>query len=253
MPEDNVPPVPETQNPEAEEVNEEITEEVSPQEEVAETPEEKSEEAKAIKRMQRRIDKITAKSHRTQAENDELVQRLAKYESSLQSKDEYSDDDIEAAVNAKATALAREMAKDMSEQTIVDRKIESVLKSGKSLEKFDDACNAVNKELPFYTKTNKPTEFLSSVLEFKAPERLLHHIGSNEELLEELSELNKTQRVIRLAEIHRDLIDKSKPKQSTAPKPLEPVRATGSADKALSELGLDDFMKRRREQISHRN
>jgi hypothetical protein len=56
----------------------------------------------------------------------------------------------------------------------------------------------------------------------------------------------------RLATIERELGDKSKPKTSNAPKPLEPVKATSSDSDLGPGLSDAEWLKRREAQLKER-
>lgn len=215
--ETQVPPAAETLNPAAETEPEVVTPEV------AKPETEESEDSKALKRMQRRIDKRTADVYRERAQNEQLAQRLAELERRLQPTEPQAPD-LEKVVQTKAQTLAQEIAQ---QQKVTDS-IGAVLKAGKTLDNFDTACNAVAEEIPFYVN-GRPSAFLSSVLEFDQPAQLLHHLGTHPDLAAELADLSPTRQVLKLGAIERELADKAKPKSSTAPKPLEPVRGSGGS------------------------
>lgn len=245
--ETQVSPVEETQIQSTEPTNE--TPEVVTPEVVAETPEPtESEESKALKRMQRRIDKRTADVYRERAEKDQLAQRIAELERrqpTEQTQDPQAD--IRKVVETQAQSLAKEIV----QQQRVAEHIGDILKAGKAIPEFDAACNALNEELPFYERNGRPTEFLSAVMEFDHPAKLLAHLGSNPDLAAELADLTPTRRVLRLASIEREMTDAAKPRASAAPKPLEPVRGQGGS-KEPSEMSDAEFAAWRRRQIAQR-
>jgi hypothetical protein len=247
--ENQVSPDAETLNPAAEDITNETPEVVTPEVDAKPEPTE-SEESKALKRMQRRIDKRTADVYRERAQNETLAQRIAQLEQRLQPADSQTppnSDDLERVVLTKAQSIAQEIA----QQQQITRNVQSVLSAGKDLPAFDAACNAVNEELPFYDRSNRPTPFLAAVLEFDRPAQLLHYLGTNPDLAAELADLNPTRLVRRLDAIEREMSDKGKPKTSAAPKPLEPVKAQGSS-KEPSEMSDKEFAAWRRRQISQR-
>lgn len=228
----------------------EITPGVVTPEVVAEPKEPESEESKALKRMQRRIDKRTADVYRERAEKDQLAHRIAQLEQRLQPEDgqtQPSGADLERVVQSQAQTLAQEIAR----QQDVSRSVASVLKAGRELPNFDAACNVVNEELPFYDRAGKPTPFLSAVLEFDQPAQLLSHLGSNPDLAAELADLTPTRLVRRLDAIEREMADKAKPKTSQAPKPLDPVRGQGGS-KEPSAMTDREFAAWRKAQIAQR-
>lgn len=247
--ENQVSPDADTQNP-APELTNEIPEVVTPEvdtdkQQPSETPEDEA--AKALKRMQRRIDKRTADVYRERAEKEQLAQRLAELERrqvTPQGEEQQTAVD-ENVIQTKALTLAQEIAQQQRFQASVN----DVLKAGKALEKFDEACNTLNEELPFYERTGKPTPFLAAVLEFDAPAQLLHHLGTNPDLAAELADLTPTRLVRRLDAIERELTEKAKPKTSSAPKPLTPLRGSASGSDLSDELSADEWRERRNRQL----
>lgn len=245
-----VSPAEETQIPTAETTTEPAAVDAPKVE--AEQPQEpdESEDSKAVKRMQRRIDKRTADLYRERAEKDQLAQRLAQLEARLQP--EQGNDAPDSVPRAEVLTKAQEIAQEIAQQDRIKESVGKVLSDGKGLRGFDAACNAVNEELPFYDDRGKPTPFLASVLEFDAPAQLLHHLGTHPDLAAELADLSPIKRIRRLDAIERELTAKpAPPKTSSAPKPLEPVKASaGSKDPA--DMTDKEFAAWRRSQIAQR-
>jgi len=241
-------PVAEAQNTATELLTNEEAEVVTPQvdeQQPSETPEDEA--TKALKRMQRRIDKRTADVYRERAEKEQLAQRVAELERRQQAP---QGEEQPLAVDDKAIeAMALTRAKEIAQQQRFQETVQGVLKAGKALPEFDKACNTLNEELPFYERNGKPTAFLAAVLDFDAPAKLLHHLGTNPDLAAELADLTPTRLVRRLDAIEQELNDKAKPKTSGAPKPLEPVRPAGAANDLSDDLSADEWMKRRRQQL----
>jgi hypothetical protein len=246
--EPQVSPGEETLNP-APELANETPEVAAPEVEAEQQEAPEDEAAKALKRMQRRIDKRTADVYRERAEKEHLAQRLAELER-RQAKPETDDAPIadENVIERKALTLAQEI----TQKQEFEKTVKGVLSAGKALPKFDEACNTLNEELPFYERNGKPTPFLAAVLDFDAPAQLLHHLGSNPDLAAELADLTPTRLVRRLDAIERELTDKAKPKTSAAPKPLEPVKATASETGLHSGLSDAEWIRRREAEIRSR-
>jgi hypothetical protein len=250
--ENQVSPDADTQNP-APELTNETPDVVNPdvedeQQQPSETPEEEA--TKALKRMQRRIDKRTADVYRERAEKEQLAQRVAELER-RQAKPQDDEPKHEADANViqtKALTLAQEIA----QQQKFQENVTTVLKAGKALPKFDEACNTLNEELPFYERSGKPTPFLAAVLDFDAPAQLLHHLGTNPDLAAELADLTPTRLVRRLDAIERELTEKAKPKTSSAPKPLTAVRGSASTSDLSDDLSPDEWRARREKQLMRR-
>jgi hypothetical protein len=246
--ENTVSPDADTLNP-APELTSETPEVVTPEVETDEqqTSEDADEAAKALKRMQRRIDKRTADVYRERAEKELLARRIEELERKQAKPEDGDQPPSEKDIESKALTLAQQIA----QQQEFAKTVQSVVKAGSALPKFTEACNTLNEELPFYDNKGKPTPFLTAVIEFDAPEKLLHHLGTNPDLAAELADLTPTRLVRRLDAIERELTEKAKPKTSNAPKPLEPVRAQGGT-KDPSEMSDTEFAAWRKAQIAQR-
>lgn len=246
-----VPPVAETQNPATEPT--ETPEVVTPETETQTEQEPKAEDAdRTVKRLERRIDRLTAARYQTAAEAaqarkeaEELKARLAQYEQ--------QEPQQETLTPEKVLPIARQMAEYLRTQERVQDRVQQVMKAGKALDGFDAACNAVNEELPFYSQNGAPTPFLGVVMECESPAVVLHHLGRNPDLAEELARLTPTQQARRLDRLEAELNRKPEPKASNAPKPIEPLRGTGGgANKDPAQMSDAEFAKWRRAQIAQR-
>lgn len=211
-----------------------------------------SEEAKSLKRMERRIARLTAaryeaaaQAKQAQAEAEAIRQRLAQYEQPQEGQQQIRPEDV--------LTLAERIAAAKVERETVVKTVQSVLKEGKALEGFDAACNAVNEELPFYTDKGEPTPFLRVVMESDAPAKVLHYLGTNPDVAAELAGMSPTQVARRIARIETQLSEPPAPKVSKAPKPVTPVRATSKDDGGLSpDLPVEEWARRFRESMSKR-
>lgn len=216
---------------------------VTPEPETQTEPEAKADDAdKSLKRLERRIDRLTAARYQTAAEAqqarkeaDELRARLAQYEQ--------PETQPETLTPEKVLPIARQMADYLRSQERVQDKVQSVMAAGKALDGFDQACNNVNEELPFYAPNGAPTPFLSVVMECESPAVVLHHLGRNPDLAEELARLTPTQQARRLDRLESELNKKPEPKASSAPKPIEPLKGTGGgATKEPSDMSYKEFV-----------
>ena len=221
--------------------------EVANPEASTEQPDQPKEQAdpadKAVKGLLRRVDRLTAAKYQEQAraeqatrETEQLRQRLAQYEAPSE-KEQLTPESV--------LPIAQQLAQQMREQEKTRDTVSSVLSKGKTLEGFDAACNTVNEVLPFYERNGSPSGFLRAVLEGDAPEKVLHYLGSNPDVAEELANLSPTQVARRLDRIEQKLGEPVAPKVSTAPKAIAPVRSASREDGGLSDsLPLDEWAKR---------
>lgn len=222
-------------------------EQVKPPEQQTEPAEDES--AKALKRMQRRIDKRTADVYRERAEKEHLAERIARLESQLQPQPEQQPPaldpkDFEREVLSRAEEIAR--------LRTVTEKCNAVAASGKkAFSDFDDALTNLAGELgDLFDKRGLPTPTMQVILESDAPDKLLHFLGTNPDVAAELADLTPTQFARRIERIERDATVKPKT-TSLAPKPLEPVKGQGTA-KDVADMSDAEFAAFRKRQIAQR-
>ena len=222
----------------------EVGAEASEAVEVTTQEQSESEADKALKRMQRRIDKRTADVYRERAQNEQLARRVAE----LEAQSGTAERPLE---QASPQALAREIAR-------VDRyreQAEQIVNSGsKAYPDYMVALKELAREVGDFVKPNgAPSDFMDVVLEVvEKPAEVLYHLGKNPDLAEELANLSPLKLAKKLDRIERELTDKSKPKPSSAPKPLETVRSVSSGSKDPSKMTDREFADWRHSQIKAR-
>jgi len=239
--ETQVSPDAETQNPAPEVVEPEITTPEADANAEHEAEPEGDDADKALKRMQRRIDKRTADVYRTRAENEQLKARLTELEAKSGPTDK-------PAEQADPVAMAREMSR-------VERfteKANAIVTAGtKAHADYMVTLRGLASEVGEFVKPNgAPSQFMEVVLEVSdKPEAVLYHLGKNPDLAEELTDLSPIRLAKKLASIERELTESAKPQSSKAPKPLEPVKGRASDSDLGPGLSDAEWMKRREAQI----
>lgn len=240
--EPTVPTDAETLNPAAEvEVKPEATDPVV--EADAEGEAKADDPAKAIERMQRRIDRKHADAARARAENAVLKQQLDELRGKPKDDQEAPKEDV----NQRAEQIA--------EARLYAQSAESIVSKGKTAQKdFLPALTDLAAEVGDFVQPNGlPSKFMRAVLDVsEAPHELLYHLGKNPDLAADLVGLPVTKLAAKLDRIERDLKDKATPKSSSAPKPLDPVKATGSSSKDPSRMSDKEFAAWRHAQIAAR-
>ncbi len=221
----------ETQNPAAEAV--EPAEEVVAVEEKQETPE--TEESKALKRLQRRIDKRTADVYRERAEKEQLAQRLAQFES----KEERAEPSIEEVVRHQAREIARM-------ERLNDRCNEIATQGAKEFPDFKESLQSLGQEAPLFDQRGAPTAIMQVILEADNPAKLMHHLGKNPDLAADLVDLSPTQLARKLDRLERDM---GKAQKSSAPAPLTPTKGAASNDDLHPGLSDQEWINRREKQL----
>lgn len=238
--ETQVSPGEETQNP-APEVANETPEVAAP--EALETEQKPSEDTddgdKSLKRMQRRIDRRTADLYRERAERERLSQELESLRSQAQPQEQQFD---EKSIEKRALEIAR--------RAQVADKSNSVYTSGKkAFPDFDQALTTVIAEAgPLIDRAGLPTALGEAVLDAEKPEALIHYLGKNPEVAEELAGLSPTQLARRLVRIEDQM--NAKPKVSAAPQPLKPVKPAASNDMPSDDDDVNTWMKKERARLA---
>ena len=228
-------PTPETQSPEV--VTPEVEAEAGQEGDKGNEPEDAD---KALKRMQRRIDKRTADVYRERARVEQLTAELERI-SQTGGEQRPQEQDVEALADYKSRV--REFSKEAGR----------IVQEGSK--QHSDYTRVVTEDLvsevgPLVMPNGLPSPFMAVVLEASDdPKALLYHLGKNPELAEELADLSPIKLAKKLDRIERDLADKSKPKPGSAPKPIEPVRATSSDPGLHTGLSTEEWMKRREAEI----
>lgn len=234
--ETQVSPDAETQNPapEVAETPEVATPEVEPQEDTGDPHDDAD---KALKRLQRRIDKRTADVYRERAEKEQLARRVAELESRDEQKPEQKPNPVisEEQIRAQAREIAR--IERFNEQC------NAIVEKGKKLSGFDDALVAVVSEVgPLIDQKGGPTPLMTVILESEKPHELLHWLGTNPDKAAELADLTPTQMARRIDRIERDMA--AKPKTSSAPKPLTPVKPQASSGAPSDSDSTEDWIRK---------
>jgi hypothetical protein len=244
--EPQVSPGEETQNP-APEVVEETTEVTTP-EQVDAKPDDEVEPkgddtAKTIERMQKRIDRKHAAAARALGENEYLKQRLAQLEGRTEEKPEPKEFAREA--------VDRDVLKEIVR---FEEKAAEIVEGGKKLEpKFTELLNDLRAEVGDFVQPNGlPSPFMKAVLDISDnPTKLMLHLAKNPDVAGDLADLPVTKLAARLDRIERSLAEPT-PKQSSAPKPLEPVKSKSSDSGLHGNLSTEEWMKRREAEVRER-
>ena len=243
MIETEVSPVAETQNLAADPVAHEDAGNATPEQQAPsadapkpadEQPEDES--SKALKRMQRRIDKRTADLYRERAEKEALAERIAALESKITPTEPVSVDPKEV------ERFVAERAKVIAEQQRFNERCNSVAEEGsKAFPDFEPALVALRQELPLFDQRGAATPIMGVIMEMDNPARVIHYLGTHPDVASELADLSPTKAAVRLDRIERELADK--PKVSPTPKPLTPEKgASGTGRKDPSEMSYAEFV-----------
>jgi hypothetical protein len=209
----------------------------------AETEEER--EAKAVKALQRRIDKRTRDLYAERAEKDQLRRELEALRQTAKPAETQDEGDVETRAKQRAAEIVREQQ--------LSQRVADVLSKGKSIEGFESAASTAIEELGLVDSRGRPTERLHVLFEMDNAADLLAHIGANPDVADELSGLSPTRLAVRLARLEDELKAAKAPKTSAAPKPIKPVGGPPPSGEDYSPAMTDaQFEALRRRQIAAR-
>ena len=229
-------PEPDDQTPEAVEPE---TNEPEP------TPEpEPDEKARAVKRLERRIDRVTAARYEAEARAKQAEERAAQLEAHFR---QMQGDEPTQQPQVDPVALADQIAT-IRETT---NRANTVAADGKArFQGFSKALQTVASEAgQLFTPHGLPTALGQAILAADDPAALLHHVGSDPDLAADLHGLSPIQVARKLARIELEMSRKPEPKHSTTPVPLTPVKTTSSAQKEPSEMSYAEFVAWRRKHL----
>jgi hypothetical protein len=187
-----------------------------------------TDDQKTIRKLQRRIDRLTAGRGAATREAELLREQMAQ----LQQQQPKGQDEPSKGIDPREVdRLANERAQVLHRQQSVAQRANAVLQGGKKLQGFDQAVNAVADEVPFTDSKGRPTPFIEAVLDAEKPAELLHWLGNNPDEAAALANLSPTQLGRRLAKLEDRIAVEAKDKTSAAPKPLKAVVTRGDVQK----------------------
>lgn len=207
---------------------------------------ERDDPIKAVKRMERRIDRVTEKRYQAEARAAQLEAELQTYRS--QARQEQP----QQAEQQDPVVLAREIA----HVERVTEKANGIAADGKGRfgDSFGKAVQTVAAEVgQLFERSGKPTPLGEAILSSDDPAALIHHLGSNPDIAADLADLTPIQQARKLARIEIDMSKPRETKQSQAPKPITPARAVTRDTGALTnDLPIDEWAKRFYQQMAKR-
>lgn len=227
--------MPEIADPEAEESTQQDAQDEQP-----------NEADKSLKRMERRIQRLTAAKYQTlaeaqqaRAEVEALKQRLAQYEQP-------------STEPAGPDPLV--LAKEISRIEKVAEKSNAIAKDGAArFDGFEKAVQAVARDVgAMFDRIGRPTGLGEAILAADDPAAVINAIGLDPDLAGELGEMSPIQQARRIAKLEAELSKPAEPKASTAPKPIAPVKGAGGGTKDPALMSDAEFAQWRKEQIKAR-
>jgi len=221
-------------NTTAEVVSAETTEPIVEKPEVAETaepgeskdkPDEKTiDSEKAIKKLQRSIDRLTAEKYKNRAEIEQL--KSLRQQLSEEKQEAGDDQGDQRDVETRAQEIAREL---VAVREFND-KSNDVFNKGMKNPAFKEAMATFSDEVGgAFDESGRPTPIMLAVMDADNPHELIMHLADNPEVAAELAKTQPRLQIRRIAQIERDIAEAAKPKPSTAPKPAQIVKSAGAS------------------------
>lgn len=192
---------------------------------------------KSIKRMERRLGRVTAARYQAEAEAQQLRAQLARYEQQTQPEGKQEAPQVDPYKLAEEIATAKQIT-DRSNSAFSD----GVKAYGDS---FKASVSAVIDEAgPLINERGLPTALGEAVLDSDKPADLLHYLGQNPDIAESLHGLSAARLGRRIEAIEREM---KTAKVSKAPAPLQPVTPKGAPiTKAESSMSDAEWYAARR-------
>jgi hypothetical protein len=200
--------------------------------EAEQQPQEKPEQDdsdKSLKRLQRRVDRVTAARYQAEARAQQLEAQLAQFQQQTQPEGKQEAPQVDPYKLAEEIATAKQIT-DRSNSTFSD-----------GVKAYGDAFKAsvsavIDEAGPLINDRGMPTALGEAVLDSDKPADLLHYLGQNPDIAESLHGLSAARLGRRIEAIERDM---KASRVSKAPAPLQPVTPKG-APIAKAESSMSD-------------
>lgn len=190
-------------------------------------PKELTAAEKAAKALERRVARLTRERYEDRARHEVELQQARQ---AVTTPKPEVDGEKPQLTHEEVEQRAKTMAAEMTEANAFNDRCNKVFEEGKKLSPtFVDDLKTIRDEVaPLFDKNNRPTDFMKAIMDADAPARLLKHFAEDIEAAAEIEALPLRQQIRRIALLEQSMGEASKPKPSTAPKPVAPVRAGGS-------------------------
>jgi cell division protein FtsB len=209
------------------------------------------EAAKALEATKRRIDRLTADKYRTKAENEQLRAEREQLQQQIAAlKGTPTEADTRHLTAQEIEALADQRAAEKLSAVQFNEKCNAIAKEGAKAFKgeWDQALKTVGEVAPLFDARQRPQPLMEAILDTDAPHKVLHFLGTNPEIAEELADMTPRQQVRRLAQLEIELNAKPAKQTSSAPRPLQPVKAAATSSEPDAKADPEAWIKWRNKQ-----
>jgi hypothetical protein len=198
----------------------------------------KAERDRAIRNLQRRVDRKHAQAAVAEERARLAEQRAQELEARFSGGEPQQEQPrVDPYQLAEQIATVRD----------INAKSDAVAKDGTKRygSDFAEALKVVHEEAGSLFKPNGlPTALGEAILDSDDAASLLHHLGRDADLASELKGLSPTQLGRRIAKIEAELSAPKPTKQSTAPKPVSPVKASADTGGLSDGLSAEEWQRR---------
>lgn len=180
-------------------------------------------ERKAIAAMQRRVNRLTAEKYAERAQREQYERELQQLrQGSEQPSHEPQAPFTRETVEREARAL-------MEQQRFNDECNRLATEGRKAAPDFDaKLATLASVTGPLFDDRGRPEPLLQAVLATDAPAKVMLHLAAHPDIAAELVDLTPLQQARRLGRIESELT--APRKTSSAPRPLEPVKAAAASN-----------------------
>lgn len=191
---------------------------------------------RAAKALERRVARLTREKYQLAAQ----LEQTRQIQQPNGEQETLTPDEVERRADEKARVMTEtQRLNDRSNQIY-----ETGVKEYKG--DFDKALSEIQQISPLFDAKGKPVPLMQAIFETDEPHKVLHYLGTNLDVAEELADMSPLRAARKLGQIEADLAKKPEPKPSSAPRPIQPV-------KSVSAGGVPDASKDPEAWIAWRN
>jgi hypothetical protein len=193
---------------------------------------------RAAKALERRVARLTREKYQLSAQ----LEQTRQVPQPNGEQETLTPDEVERRADEKARAMTEtQRLNDRSNQIY-----ETGVKAFKG--DFDKALSEIQQISPLFDAKGKPVPLMQAIFETDEPHKVLHYLGTNLDVAEELADMSPLRAARMLGQIEADLAKKPEPKPSNAPKPLQPVKAAAAGSAPDPSKDPEGWAKWRNEQ-----